>query len=73
MKNRKIVKYVCIKNSLQDCLHCAKKGYESQARNCYYETMGMIRYMSIAGDISEFDYERIRNLLSLIRKKYHIY
>ena len=72
MNRKRIIRY-SISDNFKSILRCVKKGYTATARVYMDELSGMVRYMRLAGDISEEIASKITHLQHLLRKKYWIY
>ena len=68
----KRTKYIFIKETLKDILHCAKNNYKYTAISTQYELCGALRYMYITNEITQETKSRVNHLATLILRKYNI-
>lgn len=63
---------IYITRKLKDILRCAKAGNTYCALDYERELFGAINYMLLTEEINEETYDKIRNLIILIKKRYRI-
>lgn len=72
MELQKKLRRIFISGKLKDILRCAKVGNNYCANDYERELFGAISYMLLTDEISKETYNKIYNLIKLIKKKYRI-